>query len=400
MRVLYAILLLSVFLTAAVLEEKQWESGETLITFLEKNSLPAKIYYDLDREEKELADEIRAGVDYYVLREKGKITQVLIPISEELQLHIAQRDGKYVLELLPIVYQKQRHRFVISIEHSPYQDIVENTKNIKLANEFISAFKNSIDFKRSLRKGDKVVVVYNQKQRLGKPFGTPVIEAAMVETRGKKHFIYLFDGRYYDEKGREVEGFLLKRPVRHARITSKFTLRRFHPVLKKYRAHLGVDFGARRGTPVRAAGSGRVIFAGRKGGYGNTVIIRHQDGYKTLYAHLSKFRGGIKRGKWVKQGQVIGYVGSTGLSTGPHLHFGLYKYNRPINPLRVVKVTKSYLAGKKRKEFMKRKASYKKEIEEAIIRVARPIKQEKIDRFVYLNGSADISDKPMEGTNG
>ncbi len=384
MRFLFLIVLILISTFGAVLEESRWKSGETLLTFFEKNSIPQKLYYDLDRETKELADEIIAGVRYYTLKENGQIKQVLIPINEELQIHILKKGDKYTLELTPIVYQTVRDSFVLEIEHSPYQDIVKKTGNKKLANEFVSAFKNSIDFRRSLRKGDKIAIVYNEKIRMGKIFGSPVIEAAMVETNGKKHYIYLFEGRYYDDKGREVEGFLLKRPVRNARITSKFTLRRYHPVLKKYRAHLGVDFAARKGTPVMAAGSGRVIFAGRKGGYGNVVIIRHSDGYKTLYAHLSKFRRGIKRGKYVKQGQIIGYVGNTGLSTGPHLHFGLYKYNRPINPLRIVKITKSKLSSKKRKKFMKLAAKYKSEIKNVIALGVKPKKYEEFDFMVSL----------------
>ena len=395
------ILILSLFifsLNGAVLEEHKWKSKETLLTFLKRNSLPQKLYYNLDNETKELADEIIAGVDYYILKDKEKIKQVLIPINEELQIHIFEKDGKYSFELIPIKYQKIRDSFVLEINSSPYRDIIEKTGNKKLANEFVSAFKNSIDFRRSLRKGDKIAIVYNEKIRMGKIFGSPVIEAAMVETNGKKHYIYLFEGRYYDEKGREVEGFLLKRPVRHARITSRFTLRRWHPILRKYRAHLGVDFGARRGTPVMAAGSGRVIFAGRKGGYGNVIIIRHQDGYKTLYAHLSKFRRGIRRGKYVKQGQIIGYVGSTGLSTGPHLHFGLYKYNRPINPLRVVKITKSKLSYKKRKKFLAKVSKYKKEIEEAIKFSYSP---KKFEEFKYAVNILDNEQSIIkEGSGG
>jgi len=398
MRFILPLIFVFILANSAVLEEANWKSGETLLTFLDKYSLPQKLYYDLDRETKELADEIIAGARYFTLKEGDKIKQVLIPINEELQIHIYEAKGKYHLELTPIIYQKVRDSFVLELEKSPYQDIIEKTGNKKLANEFVSAFKNSIDFRHSLRKGDKIAIIYNEKIRMGKVFGMPVIEAAMVETNGKKHYIYLFEGRYYDEKGREVEEFLLKCPVRHARITSRFTLRRWHPILKKYIAHLGVDFGARRGTPVMAAGSGRVIFAGRKGGYGNVVIIRHQDGYKTLYAHLSKFRRGIRRGKWVKQGQIIGYVGNTGLSTGPHLHFGLYKNNRPINPLRVVKITKGKLASKKRKKFLALVSRYKKELEETIKFALVPKKLEKFDYVVTIKN--DRKSIIKEGNDG
>jgi murein DD-endopeptidase MepM/ murein hydrolase activator NlpD len=202
-------------------------------------------------------------------------------------------------------------------------------------------------------------MIYEQKYRLSHPFSMPTLKASVVELHKKKHFIYLNDdGRYYDEKGKQVEGFLLGRPVRNARITSRFTRRRWHPILHKYRAHLGVDYGARRGTPIYAAGSGRIIFAGYTRGYGNVIKIRHSDGYVTLYAHQKKFKRGIRRGKYVKKGQVIGYVGSTGLSTGPHLHFGLYKNGRAINPLRVVQVTVKKLKGKQLRAFKKLKKNY------------------------------------------
>lgn len=202
-------------------------------------------------------------------------------------------------------------------------------------------------------------MIYDQKYRLGRPFSMPILRASMIEMRKKKHFIYLNDDeRYYDEKGHEVEGFLLARPVRGARISSYFTKRRFHPVLKKWKAHLGVDYAARRGTPIVAAGSGRIIYAARLGSYGNLVKIRHDDGYETRYAHMKSFRRGIRKGKYVKKGHTIGYVGNTGRSTGPHLHFELRKRGRAINPLRVVQVTTKKLKGKERKAFLKLKENY------------------------------------------
>ena len=384
------ILLISIvtFVLSAHLEEKVWQRGETLLSFLEKNSLPLSLYYSLDREGKELADEIIAGVEFYILKNKDSISQVTIPINEELQIHIVKTKNGYRLKFTPISYQLVKDSFMFEIENSPYQDIVALTGNKKLANEFVAAFKNSIDFRRSLRKGDRVAVLYTQKIRVGKIFGAPQIKAAMVETNGKKHYIFLYNGRYYNKNGKEVEGFLLQKPVRNARITSRFTLRRWHPILHKYRAHLGVDFGARVGTPVMAAGSGRVVFSGRKGGYGKTVIISHRDGYKTLYAHLSKFRRGIRKGRWVKKGQIIGYVGNTGLSTGPHLHFGLYKHNRAINPLRVVKITTTVLRGKKRKKFLKVASIFKRELKMTVLSRKEPKKIENFSKIVLLETTA------------
>ena len=366
MRYIALILLLAASLALGqYVDFQKWRSGETLLTFFKKNGIPQKLYYRLDPQDKELANEIHTGITYILLKDaNGSLEQALIPISEELQIHIFKKDGGYRLDFIPISYTKIEDAFSLPINTSAYLEILKVTQgNRRIANEFVAAFKNSVDFTHSIQKGDRLALIYEQKIRLGDFFGMPMIKGAVVETHGIKHFVFNYKGRYYDEKGKELESFLLQKPIRHARITSRFTLRRWHPILHRYRAHLGVDFGARRGTPVMAAGSGRVVFAGRKGGYGNVVIIAHRDGYRTLYAHLSKFRRGIRRGKYVKQGQIIAYVGSTGLSTGPHLHFGLYKNGRAINPLKVVRITKSRLRGKELRQFQRVVKRYKKELE-------------------------------------
>ncbi len=365
--ILFLLLCSAVF--ASSVQDFRWKSGETYLVFLEKNKLPLKeLYYNLDKDDQKLTEEIRSGVNCQILKDTNNtIEQVLIPMNDELQIHIYKDNGSYKFEAIPIISETKTESFTIKINHSPYLDIIKATGSKKLAQIFVASFKNSLNFKRDLRKGDTLALVYEQKYRLGRPFSMPILQVAMIEMRGKKHYIYLNkDDRYYDEKGHEVEGFLLAKPVRHARISSRFTKRRYHPVLKKYRAHLGVDYAARRGTPIVAAGSGRIIFAGRTRGYGNLIKIRHADGYMTLYAHQKSFRRGIRKGKYVKKGQTIGYVGSTGLSTGPHLHFGLYKHGRAINPLRVVQVTTKKLKGKEKKAFIKLRDNYNKQIQKII----------------------------------
>jgi murein DD-endopeptidase MepM/ murein hydrolase activator NlpD len=141
------------------------------------------------------------------------------------------------------------------------------------------------------------------------------------------------DGGYYDSEGRPLRKLFLRSPLRFSRITSRFTGRRFHPVLKTYRPHYGVDYGAPTGTPVRVTANGVVRSAGWDRGGGNTVKVRHPNGYLTAYLHLSKFAGGIRAGRRVSQGEVIGYVGSTGLATGSHLDYRIQRDGRWINPL-------------------------------------------------------------------
>jgi len=334
--------LCATLLFGATVERDRWKSGETYLLFLQKHKLPTRaLYYNLDKEDQRLTEEMRTGVHYQILRDRdGTIEQILLPLNDELQIHIYKADKSYKFEAIPIITTTKTEAFSTTITSSPMYNILKATGSKKLAQIFIASFKHSLNFKNDIRHGDRLVMIYDQKYRLGHPFSMPILKAAMIEMHKKRHYIYRnSDGRYYDEKAHEVEGFLLARPVRGARISSRFTKRRWHPVLHKWRAHLGIDYAARRGTPVRAAGSGVISYAARMGSYGNLVKIRHADGYETRYAHLKSFRRGIHRGKRVKKGQVIAYVGSTGRSTGPHLHFELRKRGRAINPLRVVQVT-------------------------------------------------------------
>jgi len=379
------------FLYASTFQDLKWKDGETYLMFLDRVGLPQELYYKIDKEDQKLTEEIRTGIAFQMLRDCNQtVEQVLIPINDELQLHLYRNsNAEYKVEAIPIISDTRRESLTIKIENSPYKDILKVTNSKRIAQAFVNSFKNSLNFRRDLRKGDPLVIIYDQKYRLGKPFSMPTLLVAMIEMRGKRHFVYLNeDERYYDEKGAQVEGFLLARPVRNARVSSVFTKRRFHPVLKRYRAHLGIDYAARRGTPIMAAGSGKIIFAGRTRGYGNLIKIRHSDGYMTLYAHQKSFKRGIKRGKYVKQGQVIGYVGTTGLSTGPHLHFGLYKNGRAINPARVVRVTTKKLTGKARKSFLKVKKELDIMVNEQLASLDAPVKYEKFDPIYYIDALA------------
>jgi murein DD-endopeptidase MepM/ murein hydrolase activator NlpD len=383
----FLLFLLTTTLFSSQVERFRWLNGESYLIFLEKQKLPVRtLYYNLDKDDQRLTEEMRTGVHCQILKDDdGGIEQILLPLNDELQIHIYKHKDEYHFEAIPIVSNTKTEAFTITINNSPYYDIIKATGSKKLAQIFVSNFRNSLNFKRDLRKGDTLVMVYDQKYRLGRPFSMPVLKVAMIEMRRKHHFIYLNDDdRYYDEKGHEVEGFLLARPVRGARISSYFTKRRFHPVLKKWKAHLGVDYAARRGTPIIAAGSGRIVYAGRLGSYGKLVKIRHDDGYETRYAHMKSFRRGIRKGKYVKKGHTIGYVGNTGRSTGPHLHFELRKRGRAINPLRVVQVTTKKLKGKERKAFLKLKENYDQRINLHLTNLTQFEKPQKVEKVCYF----------------
>jgi len=370
---------------ASYVHEDIWWKGESLLTFFDKHQIPKDIYFNLSKEDKELCSEIYAGVLFQILYdENNKLEQALIPISEQMQIHIFKNiKGKFVLDIIPISYYEVQQNISIKIKNSPYQDILKATGNKALANEFVLAFKNSVNFKR-LRADDVVSIIFKQKIRSGRYFGVPDILGASVKMRRKTYYIFQNpdDKRYYDNKGKSLTSFLLKIPLKYKRISSRFTHKRWHPILKRYRAHLGVDFAAPTGRKIVASASGRIIHKGRKGGYGKTIIIRHKGGLKTLYAHLNSYNKKIKVGSWVKQGHFIGRVGSTGRSTGPHLHFGLYKNGRAINPLKVISVTKTKLVGKKRKTFMKIVKSLKNDLDNSVDYANVPMKLEQFD-FSY-----------------
>ncbi|MBK6803596.1 MAG: peptidoglycan DD-metalloendopeptidase family protein [Betaproteobacteria bacterium] len=202
------------------------------------------------------------------------------------------------------------------------------------------AFSGDIDFYHDLRRGDRFAVVYETLHVDGEPAGTGRILAAEFENRGKVLRAFRWtapDGTegYYTEDGRNARKAFLRSPMEFSRVTSGFTLARMHPILNTWRAHRGVDYGAPTGTPIRATASGVVAFAGRQGGYGNVVILRHGGSYSTLYAHLSRFAKGVVTGARVGQGDTIGHVGQTGWATGPHLHYEFRVGDEPRNPLTV-----------------------------------------------------------------
>lgn len=382
---------------AAIMEERMWGNGLTLLDFMKEENIPQSIYYNLPIEEKELGDEIISGVKFYILRDdlSGKIQQVLIPINEESQIHlyiedIKKADNHFIFEITPTSYFSKELEFFVSITTSPYEDIVKKSGDTYLAQEFTSLFSNSIDFKRGIQKGDIVAMIYERKYRLGSPYGSPRIQAASISENKQFNYVFAYkDNGYYDALGREINKYLLVVPLQYKRISSKFSSGRRHPILGVTRPHLGVDYAAPQGTPIKAAGHGRVSFAGTKGGYGKTVIIQHDNGYRTLYAHMKNINNGIRSGVSVKQGRIIGFVGSTGLSTGPHLHFGIYQNGRARNPLAHLKVPRpSLLKGKEKDEFLAIVQSYRGQITNIISQQPTTAPSKKIDFLVFLDESS------------
>jgi murein DD-endopeptidase MepM/ murein hydrolase activator NlpD len=208
----------------------------------------------------------------------------------------------------------------------------------ELTNKMVDILGWQIDF-YSLQKGDSFKIVYQQKSVEGKSAGIEAITALYFKHAGKDLYVIPFDQGegldYFDQEGNSIRRAFLKYPIEFTHIASRYSLKRFHPVLKVYRPHLGTDLSAATGTPIRTVGDGTIVDIGYNGGSGNYVKVRHNDTYTTGYLHMSKFATGMRRGTRVKQGEVIGYVGSTGWSTGPHLCYRFWKNGIHVDALKV-----------------------------------------------------------------
>lgn len=224
--------------------------------------------------------------------------------------------------------------FFNKIESSFYKSAVNSGLNPNEIMSLADIFGWDLDFTQDIRVGDSFGVVLDRKYLNNKLNGS-LIKYAVFKNRKKTFEAYFFKGKYYTKEGNALRKQFLKAPIDFYRISSHFNRKRLHPIFKTVRPHLGTDYAAPTGTPIYSTGDGKIIYKGTKGGYGKTIIIKHGNIYSTLYAHMSKYKKGMRVGKKVKQKEVIGYVGSTGYSTGPHVHYefrvrGKHKNSRKI----------------------------------------------------------------------
>ena len=251
------------------------------------------------------------------------------------------------------------------IDHSLYLSLIEDDKSPELAIKLSQIFAWQIDFYH-IQKGDNFKVIYEELYVDSQFVGIGKIYGAYFQHYNKDYYAIpmIQDSvrQFFDENGNSLRKAFLKAPLEFARISSRFSRNRLHPVLKVHRPHLGVDYAAPVGTPVRSTGDGVVISAGYSRGNGNFIKIRHNSVYLTEYMHLSKFSKGIKAGAGVRQGQVIGYVGSTGLATGPHLDYRFFINGKPVDPLKVELPPSHPLKDELRVEFEQKKSLILKEL--------------------------------------
>lgn len=263
--------------------------------------------------------------DFFVY-EKGPIEYVIFDLRDSLSVEPGQKETRTIT----------RH-ISGSISNSVYQTLSDQNTNPLLAIELSEIFAWQIDFYR-IMKGDQFSVVYKEEFVADKSIGIKEIIAAGFTHSGDTYTAFPFeingDTEFFDAEGNSLRRPFLKAPLRFDRISSRYSLRRFHPVQKRYKAHLGTDYAARTGTPVRTTADGIVVEAGYTKGNGRYVKVKHNGTYTTGYLHFSKIAKGIKKGIRVKQGDIIGYVGSTGLATGPHLCYRFWKNGKQVDPLR------------------------------------------------------------------
>lgn len=326
------------------------EGGETLEDLL--------LGWDLDRVEAHaVISAFREEADLRRLRPGTRVATYVepggVPVAFELEVGERGRavvsrnvDRGWASRFVPYLEEREVRTVQGTVDGSLIAAITGAGAPETLAYRMADVLQWDLDFNRDLRRGDRFEVLYEEVFLDGRPAGLGDVLALAYENRGERLEAYRFgeEAMYYDGEGRPLRKMFLRSPLPFSRVTSRFSHRRFHPVLKTYRPHYGVDYGAPTGTPVRATARGTVVSAGWSRGGGRMVKIRHANGYLTAYLHLSGFARGVRSGARVAQGEVIGYVGATGLATGPHLDYRVQHNGHWIDPLAMENVEAEPLA--------------------------------------------------------
>lgn len=323
--------------------EVKIQSGDTVAELLERSGISDKDVLPFLRSNHDAASLFRQLVPGKIVSSQiggdGSLLALQFPLNGNDNAYLSIRntaDGFTATRIEADYETRVIHQSTV-IRHSLLGATDSAGIPDSVALQVAEIFGGVIDFHRDLRKNDRLSVIYELKTRQGKPEKLAQILAVELVNDGKPHHAFWFTitggtSGYYDLHGNSLKKAFLRSPLEFSRITSGFSSGRYHPVLKEMRAHRGIDYGAPIGTPVRVTGDGVIEFAGVQGGYGNVVTVRHPGGKTTVYGHLSKFAPSMKKGTRVLQGDTIGYVGTTGLATGPHLHYEFRVNGVHLNP--------------------------------------------------------------------
>ncbi len=412
MRIVTIAIFLLVSLYANEFQLKFWKDQETFSDYLVRHKIDAtKFFAKVDPDDLKFLSSIESGAPFFENSTKDELKEVLIPLGEEMQMHIKKEKEGYSFDIIPLKYKVIKNRIGFTIESNCFSNVKELTNNPHIATYLKRVFKDHVDFTK-LQKGDFVAIDYEQRSINGLPWEKPTINAAYIK-RGKSEYFALRDGeesyRFWtnnqsvEQKSVTTAPVYLSfsNPLSKIRITSKFTYKRWHPILHRYRPHLGIDYGAKSGTPIHAIADGKVVYAGWMRGYGKVVKINHGYGLVSLYAHQSKLL--VKRGDFVKRGETIGKVGSTGRSTGPHLHLGFYKRGRAVNPDRYLQRRVKVQSAIVTKKVVVKSEKLEKELtKEAKIEYNTLVKSnsQNIYRWKDYNATVTIVVKKEDSSNG
>ncbi len=326
------------------MEEHTLRRGDALGVLLQQRGLNAREVAALVESAKGIFDisSLRMGKSLYLLRpKKGGQNRPWFMVYEPspYEYYVFHLHDQPCVEMVKRPVVVETRTAAGEIKTSLWQALIQSGMNDNLADAMIDALAASVDFYRQ-KVGDRFKVLYEQDYVEGQAVGSGKLLAALYERDGKTYYAFRFcreDGKpeYYDYDGRPARKAFLKAPVKYSRISSRFSMNRLHPILGYKRPHFGTDYAAPHGTPIIAVADGIVTEATQKGGNGKYVRIRHDKVYETQYLHMSGFASGIRPGARVSQGQVIGYVGATGLATGPHVCFRFWKNGQQVDHLRL-----------------------------------------------------------------
>lgn len=346
--------------------------GDTLIKILSDVGFSVGDSYAISRQINKLYDltGLNVGQDLKFAFSSNNGEKVRIgSLPNNFSMHIedkiiegslSQNSSTYSFKLLKQVFSNKSKLVKGYANESLYNTAISEGASPNLVMDYIKLLSNDIDFKREIKPDSEFKILFDYKETSdGKIVNNGDIIYAYLSIRSRKYEVYQYkDSKgaisYYHSDGSNLKNSLLSRPIKNARISSGFGMR-YHPILKRKKMHKGVDYAAKTGTPIMAAGDGIVQVVRYGAGYGKYLAIKHNNRYSTLYAHMSKFKAGIRSGKRVKSGDIIGYVGSTGNSTGAHLHYEIRKYGKPINPVKVRPLISNPLEGQKLMAFNRQK---------------------------------------------
>lgn len=326
------------------IKDNEWQivkprPGDSMASIFNRLGLTAKNLHEVLQKNPhaKVLTSIKPNQELQFLISKNKLEKLVIPVNNTQSLTVYREGTSYKTKIDSKKMTSHNHYVTGTVKGSLYTTAQRLNIPFKLIRQMTDIFNKEIDFSRAIRAGDQFSIIYDAYYIDDKMVSTGDILAVSYTNRGKtfqaiRHTSANGDHEYYTPKGTSFKKAFSRYPIKFSHISSTFALSRYHPILHYRRAHKGIDLAAPIGTPIQATGDGIITIIDRHNGYGNMIKIKHDKTYSTVYGHMLRFQKGLSRGSKVKRGQVIGYVGQTGLATGPHCHYELHVNNQPRNP--------------------------------------------------------------------